>query len=689
MSLKDTKYKLLTPDDYFARLPADECREICDEIMDGYYNQCLRSGRLWLYRTAHYMYNEAFFVSGNLIKRGSAGQRISMAVNHFRNSVNHMLVMTCQQKLAWDAQASDGSHEAMDQTRLANGLLDLYSARADIDVDGVLRRATEMCLVFGEGYIHYNWNETKGKPVVMALNADGGDYSDSMVPEGDIELKVLDPLSVVRDIVRSDGYSDEWVIVRSEVNKIDLAVQYPQFEKDIMSEQDTSFLINKQIYPQLSPLQNIAWVWTLYHKRTIAVPNGRMMKFISGGCVLDDGPLPEYYDGIPVIRYCASDVIGSPWGYSKCFDALPLCNAISRLHECIITNNLNFGMQNIIAPQDANVNASMVGQNMTLITWDAKQYPQSPPAGINFTKSSPETAQYINLLTQTLGTLMGLNEVTKGNPDLIMKGNTSGTALALMATQSIQFNSDVAKAYQVAAERLGTAIIKLLAANSFGPRMGKKMGMSGNSYQAEFSGKDLTKIDKVLVKTGNPITQTTAGKIQLADSLLQGGFIKNRQDYISVMETGNLDPMLEAADSEISLVKAENDKLSNGENTPAMFSDNHVMHIPEHLVLLASPEARSNPNSPMVLAVTKHVQEHLDFLAGNKQHGPINPIIATITNQPTLPPGSPDAVVLPAQVTPPPQAPLAPKAGPMPAQPPQAAKPPMKAQMPVSPVQLQ
>ena len=57
---------------------------------------------------------------------------------------------------------------------------------------------------------------------------------------------------------------------------------------------------------------------------------------------------------------------------------------------------------------------------------------------------------------------MGINEVTRGNPDLVLKGAQSGAALALMSTQSIQFNDDLGKAYQSIAERVGTAIIKML-----------------------------------------------------------------------------------------------------------------------------------------------------------------------------------------------------------------------------------
>ena len=237
-----------------------------------------------------------------------------------------------------------------------------------------------------------------------------------------------------------------------------------------------------------------------------------------------------------------------------------------------------------------------------------------------------------------------------------------------MSTQSIQFNSDLGKAYQSIAERVGTAIIKMLAKRSVVPRQGRMLGMSGKPYSKQFSGQDLSLIDKVTIKTGNPFAQTTSGRLQIADSLLQGGFIKNRQDYMQVVETGNLDPLLESYDMEIALIKDENDGMGQGPIPDAVVFDDHVVHIPEHKVLLASVEARKNPQ--LIQTVVKHIQSHLDFLAGNAQHGPMNPILASIGNQPTLPPGTPDQIVLPKPLPQGPQmapgGPLPPKAGPRP-----------------------
>lgn len=654
--VNDRKHKALSVDEYFARLPSRECVEVCHDLIDGYYVEATRSGRLALYRTSFYDYYEGFLVKGQLYRKGAQGEQTGMTVNNYHNFIKHRVTMTCQQKLAYEPQAVDGSHKAMEQVRLAKGLLNLYTDRADIDLDGVLRQATQYCQMFAEAHVAALWDETKGKPIAMDVE------SGSLVPEGDVSLKVYDPLSVVRDVYRSDAKSDEWIILKEEVNKVNLAVQYPQYESDIMADSLEAIYKDRQIYPCYSPLSDIIWCWTLFHDRTVAVPQGRMLKFISGDVILSDGPLPEEYAGIPVHRIAPEDLAGSPWGYTDTFDILPICNSISRLHSTVLTNNLTFGLQHILIPRDGNFTESHFGTGLTALEWDAAKGEAYQPKALNLTKSAPETYDYINALTQTAGTLMGINEVTRGNPDLVLKGAQSGAALALMSTQSIQFNSDLGKAYQSLAERVGTAIIKMLAVRSVVPRQGRMLGMSGKPYSKQFKGDDLTLIDKIVIKTGNPLAQTPSGRLQIAESLQAGGYIKNHQDYLQVLETGNLDPLLESYNMEISLIKDENDQMGDGPIPDAVVFDNHVMHIPEHQVLLASVEARRNP--VLIQSVLKHIQSHLGFLAGNSQHGPMNPILASIGNQPTLPPGTPDQVVLPKL---PPPAPMPPQmAGPKP-----------------------
>jgi hypothetical protein len=82
-------------------------------------------------------------------------------------------------------------------------------------------------------------------------------------------------------------------------------------------------------------------------------------------------------------------------------------------------------------------------------------------------------------------------------------------------------------------------------------------------------------------------------------------------------------------------------------------TDNHVAHILEHTIIFDNVEARLNPNAPHVIAGMQHVQLHMNKLLGGidprtmKMEGPINPVLAGILGDPSLPMGTPSMMQLP------------------------------------------
>ena len=88
MPLNDTKHRALTVDEYFARLPSSECVEICNDLIDGYYTEATRSGRVAIYRTAFYDYDEGFLVKGQLYRKGAQGEQTGITINNYHNYPN-------------------------------------------------------------------------------------------------------------------------------------------------------------------------------------------------------------------------------------------------------------------------------------------------------------------------------------------------------------------------------------------------------------------------------------------------------------------------------------------------------------------------------------------------------------------------------------------------------------------------
>jgi len=145
----------------------------------------------------------------------------------------------------------------------------------------------------------------------------------------------------------------------------------------------------------------------------------------------------------------------------------------------------------------------------------------------------------------------------------------------------------------------------------------------------EFTGDDLDQIKRVMVDMGNPMTQTIAGRVNQAEMLLQGGLIENADQFLQVISTGRLEPLVHGKQKELMCISEENETLSNGQKCIAVFTDNHAMHIMEHKSVLASPEARKQPER--VAVVMEHIQEHVDAL---KETDPI--VLQLLGQQPIM-----------------------------------------------------
>lgn len=105
---------------------------------------------------------------------------------------------------------------------------------------------------------------------------------------------------------------------------------------------------------------------------------------------------------------------------------------------------------------------------------------------------------------------------------------------------------------------------------------------------------------------------TTAGKLEMANNLMQMGLIKSPDQYMTVMKTGNLDVMLEGPLKEVTYIKQENEWLADGKEAPVLITDNHLQHIIEHKAVLSTIEARMNPE--VMRAVRIHIEEHVNAM---------------------------------------------------------------------------
>jgi hypothetical protein len=202
---------------------------------------------------------------------------------------------------------------------------------------------------------------------------------------------------------------------------------------------------------------------------------------------------------------------------------------------------------------------------------------------------------------------------------------------------AIQFNQQLQEAYIELLEDVGTSTIEILQDYAEVPRVAAIAGKYNRSYVEEFSGKDLANIDRVIVDAGNPMMQTVAGKMELATQMLQAGFIKMPDELLSVINTGNLQPMVQGKSAELLQLAQENEELKAGRGVQVIITDDHALHLMEHKSVLADPEARKDPE--MVQATLSHMQEHITFLKSPDYQDLLHLLGQPALGAPPAPPG--------------------------------------------------
>lgn len=576
-------------------------------------------------------------MKGALYHSGQEGELVNTYVNHYANLITHMVNMVCQQKLAYEPQATVNDSEAQDQIKLAKGILYTYANRSDMDLDGVLRNATEMSCVFGEAYVSALWNKHVGRTIAFKTDEDG---QKSEIKEGDNEYRVWSPFDIIVDTTLPAHELHTWLCLRKWENKYEVAAEYPDWAGDIISMFCGSGLGDTQLTYSITDSSDIIPVYYFFHKKTAALPKGRMVKFIDDTVILSDGELP--YRQIPLFRMATRELWGSPYAYSRAFDLLPLQETIDRLCSAIITNQLTFATQNIAIAKGSSISWENLYGGLNVIEWDATIAGEAgKPSALQLTSSPPECFEFIKQCVSDMGTLAGINEVVRGNPDLALKGQVSGASLALMTSNSIQFNSDLQKAYVRLAEQVGTATLHNLQDFAFPDgidleREGMSLSANNKYFKQGYSKPDIDKIDKVIIRYGNPLAQTTSGRMQIADTFLERGMVRTPAEYVEVLETGNLESLLEAEVSQIHLIREECERLSKGEKVVANIYDNHPLHILEKMAILSNLDARNNVQ--VIQAVQDNVEQHKLLW---KQLSMISPEICALMKIPVLPPPMP------------------------------------------------
>lgn len=563
----------------------------------------------------HGAYYNTFGGGHQITFGGEQGELSHLPINHIRNIAQHMKTMTLASRPSFDARAANTDPKSLIQAQLASGLLDYYMREKRLE--RYISTAVEYAIVLGAGYVKLAWDQGQGAITERDIDENGRDI---IIREGDATFSNLSPFEVIYDLSKQDQNHD-WLITVDFVNRYDIIAKFPEYESEILGlggkDEWQGLIFNKTMATEEIP------VFTFFHRPTDSVPDGREIVLLSETVVLTDQPLP--YRQIPVYRVSPNDVLGTAMGYASIYDLLPIQDAVNTIYTSIFSNQVAFGTQNLFVKTGSNVSMSNLGGGLNIIEGLEK------PEVLNLLGTSPQSFQLVQMLENLMETLSGINSVTRGNPEANLK---SGTSLAMVQSMAVQFISGLQQQYVCLLEDVGTGLIDILKDYATEPRVASIVGKNNKAYLKQFKSDDLMEVNRVIVDVGNPLAKTTAGRMEIAQQLMQ---MKPDEfsvaQFIQLINTGNLDTMTDKSTRKINQLQMENERLMAGTPVKAFAFDDHIEHIKEHTSLLDDPDIRDNDE--LNAAVLAHIQEHVDLSRS------VDPAVQQALGHVVLPPLAP------------------------------------------------
>lgn len=546
-------------------------------------------------RNFKYYYNLA--ESGRGVRElgvaGKDGQFDIITLNHTRSLMSTILTMATRDKPSPEVIAVNAEQKSLDQASLAGPLLEYYDTEKQVGT--VLYDVAEASLIHLVSYAFITWNPDLGQQV----QADP--ETGSVFYQGDLAVEHRSIFDVTYDASARDWNDVQWVIVRSWKNKWDLATQFPEFRDEIISAES-------RINPD-EEFTTLDWgnhddedsdmvpVYEFFHKKTPSVPDGRYLLVAAEKPLTPALPLP--YEDLPVERMAAGEVLGTTCGYSPAIDIQGCQEAVNALASLVLTNNTRFGAQYVWCDPDHPISDEQLDGGLTVLKCKVE------PKPINLVKSSTETVPLMQMLVQQMQLMTGISDVVRG---VLPSSQISGTALALLESKSIQYMSGIIKAYYDLVGRVYTKMLRTLRDFADSDRVISIAGKYNRPRQLSFRGDDLSNIDRVIVKFGNAMARTQAGKLEMADRLAKNNWVTTGQEYLNVMERGILEPVHQADLRQIDRIRIENEYLTEGKPVKVLATDNHVLHMREHAGELCSPDIVDDQEKSS--AFEAHVLEH-------------------------------------------------------------------------------
>lgn len=589
--------RTLLRDKYFAARPD---LYLGDSLWSKYEQLAQRPhpmGDLWEASYAHYYGDDSFAGrTWGMTRRGDQGQIAAIRINRARRNSKARQALILAGAIRPKARASNNDAESAYARQLAELLMEYDYKKGGLEQLGSLW--VEQSEVFADSYAFTRWVPWKGEQV--------GVEDGRPVYGGDLEATLHPPWLVEGDESYPTAEQSPWNYVRTYEPKQDLVLQYTKLLDGRDGDRVADAIWDARGDQRLERLSRVAaadhttaCVINFMHYPSPVMPLGLLVRMLDADVILERRPLigdnGDYDETAPrpLVRLAADEMVDSPHAWAPFYNimaAQELSDALLTSHATTVTTYND----PIYAIEEGTGNAPEKLSSGPGRTW--KLGPNNdPPRLVERPEVSESAIKFDETIAAEMEQDMALNDAVFGRQQGASKNAQND---ALQASQAVQQVSPAAKAFRTAMSKLFEVRLKTLRKNAKGDRLLRIVGKGKEHlfFDAKtYTAKQLSPFETVEMEDGNPMEATPQGRWAIVQLRKSMGLIKSNEDLDTVMQTGRLEPIVDPVHDENLLIKSENDAIRRGENPPVFLTQNHVLHMRQHMCTTMSPAALNDP----------------------------------------------------------------------------------------------
>lgn len=647
--------------------------------------QKVRAFRRWFYNTGYaakalkgWRYANGWTDNGESSSRLQMGGERQQLVKAVINRVRPLRQRTVAMVLSGDREmrpiASNSDAAARQQADLGRGVLEhVHRVHKRSARD---KKVLALTIDMSEAALVIEWDARAGKVVAVkpvespdgqpVLDDAGMPVTEPAEWEGDFRYWVASAFDIYRDVGLRDWEDASWVVVRRWVSRYRLAAVYPEHADEILristvpTSEDEFDYFQARLVLDATNETDVVPEYVLWHKDSPELPGGREVRFLSDGTVLSDGSYPYEGMGLPCIRLVPEDVSCTSLGYTNMFDSLGIADAINAIASGAVTNVTTGAVPPLLNPKGSGLSKGVpIGSGHTVLdisTKDNAPFFMEPP------QSPQEAYKLLEVLERWNLEGFGLNETAMGRPPY---SGMAAQAMALLDAKADEYQDSLRTGFDAYLAEAATFELRILKRYAKEERIAQIVGKSKQWMAKAYNADSLSLIDGFHVEPVGTAARTLAGKFGMLETFANFNVPLSPEQIVELSETGQYESDFEAPMAQRYGLKEEKEALQTGDapHTPLM-TDKHWIHIPEHLSLLDSPEARGQPElvDRVMTAVTAHLElwrsMPMDLLAlmGGPPPPPPGPPAGMMGMAPPGPPAGPGGPPAPEGEPPPSEA---------------------------------